>query len=404
MKVLLLHNRYQLAGGEDGVVKAEKLLLEANNHEVSLLEVSNQDITNAWDKVTTAVSAIYSYSAKEQVSKEIIRFRPDIVHVHNFFPLLSPSIYDACQQYGLPVVQTLHNYRLACPKAMPFRDGKVCEDCIGELIPWPSIVHGCYRNSRLQSSVVTAMLTWHRLRNTWQERVDAYIVFTEFQKEKMVQAGLPREKILVKPNFVFSPNFIAQSNQQDDYLLFVGRLSEEKGISILIDAYIEQNLRVPLKIVGDGPLRQRLQAKVHNSDYAHVIEFLGFQDKSVVLSLMQHANLLVFPSIWYEGFPLAIAEAFACGLPVLVPKLGGLTEIVEYGVNGLYFEAGNSHDLAEKIKWVTTRRDVILTLSKGALSSYKTKYSSEENYQQLIKIYQQLIDKKSATTLDNINF
>lgn len=404
MKVLLLHNRYQLAGGEDGVVKAEKLLLEANDHQVSLLEVSNQDITNAWDKVVTAVNAIYSYSAKEQVSKEIVHFRPDIVHIHNFFPLLSPSIYDACQQYGLPVVQTLHNYRLACPKAMPFRDGKVCEDCIGELIAWPSIVHGCYRNSRLQSSVVTAMLTWHRLRNTWQERVDAYIVFTKFQKEKMVQAGLPREKISVKPNFVFSPDFLAQTNQRDDYLLFVGRLSEEKGISILIDAYIEQDLRVPLKIVGDGPLRQKLQTKVHNSDYDHFIEFLGFQDKSVVLSLMQYANLLVFPSIWYEGFPLAIAEAFACGLPVLVPKLGGLTEIVEYGVNGLYFEAGNSRDLAEQIKWVTSHPEVRLTLSKGALCSYKTKYSSEENYQQLIKIYQQLLDKKSVKILDNINF
>ncbi|MBE9034022.1 glycosyltransferase family 4 protein [aff. Roholtiella sp. LEGE 12411] len=397
MKVLLLHNRYQFAGGEDGVVKAEKLLLEANEHHVSLLEVSNQDITNAWDKVATAVSAIYSYSAKEQVSREIIHFRPDIVHVHNFFPLLSPSIYDACHKHGVPVVQTLHNYRLACPKAMPFRNGKVCEDCIGELIPWPSIVYGCYRNSRVQSSVVTAMITWHRLRNTWQERVDAYIVFTEFQKEKMVQAGLPREKIYVKPNFIFSPDATAKVYQRDQYLLFVGRLSEEKGISILIDTYIQENLHIPLKIVGDGPLRQKLQTKVQNSGYYHVIEFLGFQDKQVVLSLMQHANLLVFPSIWYEGFPLTIAEAFACGLPVLVSKLGGLTEIVEDGVNGLYFEAGNSHDLAQQIKWASTHDEAMLSMSKGALDSYKNKYSSEDNYQQLINIYQQLILKKAAS-------
>ncbi len=337
MKVLLLHNRYQLAGGEDGVVQAEKSLLEVNGHQVSLLEVSNHDIKNSWDKAITAVSAIYSYSAKQQVSNEIVRFSPDIVHVHNFFPLLSPSIYDACRDHRLSVVQTLHNYRLACPKAIPFRDGKICEDCIGELVPWQGVVHACYRNSRIQSSLVAAMNTWHRLRGTWQERVDAYIVFTQFQKAKMVQAGLPIEKLYIKPNFVFAPTSLNQTDKLGDYLLFVGRLSEEKGVSVLIDAYLQNNLCIPLKIVGDGPLRKSLEQMVKNSSRKNIIEFLGYQDKHKVLSLMQNAQFLIFPSIWYEGFPLTIAEAFACSLPVIAPKLGSMGEIVEDEVTGCTF-------------------------------------------------------------------
>ncbi|AFY53079.1 glycosyltransferase [Rivularia sp. PCC 7116] len=394
MKILLLHNRYKLPGGEDGVVQVEKSLLEKNNHQVSLFEVTNDDIAGGWSKVSAAVSAVYSYSAKQQVSEEIIRFRPDVVHVHNFFPLLSPSVYDACQEHQLPVVQTLHNYRLACPKAIPFRDGKICEDCIGKSIPWDSIVHGCYRDSRLQSSVVTAMNTWHKLRGTWQERVDAYIALTNFQKEKMIQAGLPAEKIYIKPNFIFTPETSPNSKQRSDFLLFVGRLSEEKGVSVLIDAYINNNLSIPLKIVGDGPLRQMLEQKVENTSCKNVIEFLGFQKKPTVLKLMQSARCLVFPSVWYEGFPLTIAEAFACGLPVIAPKLGSMAEIVEDRVTGLHFESRNSADLAAKIEWTFKNHEAMEESSVNALKKYEEKYTPQANYEQLMAIYQQVMSQK----------
>ena len=396
MRVLLLHNRYQLAGGEDGVVQAEKSLLEVKGHQVSLLDVSNHNIKNSWDKAITAVSAIYSYSAKQKVKSEIARFSPDIVHVHNFFPLLSPSVYDACREHKVPVVQTLHNYRLACPKAIPFRDGKVCEDCIGELVPWQSVVHGCYRNSRVQSSVVAAMNTWHRAQGTWQERVDAYIVFTQFQKAKMVQAGLPIEKFHIKPNFVFTSNSLEERNKANNYFLFVGRLSEEKGVSILIDSYLENNISTPLKIVGEGPLRTKLEQKIQNSSVGNIIEFLGFQDKHKVLTLMHNAQSLIFPSIWYEGFPLTIAEAFSCGLPVIAPKLGSMAEIVEDGVNGLHFEPGNSIDMAAKIKFAISYPETIITMGKNARLSYENKYAPDANYQQLIAIYQEVINKKSV--------
>ncbi|OCQ98945.1 glycosyl transferase family 1 [Nostoc sp. MBR 210] len=391
MKLLILHNRYRLTGGEDKVVQIEKSLLEANGHDVILLEENNLNIVNVWDTLAAAGGAIYSLPSKQLVQAEIIRFSPDIVHVHNFFPLLSPAVYDACYAAGVPVIQTLHNYRLACPKAMPFRDGKICEDCIGTLIPWSSVVHSCYRNSHLQSSVVAAMTTWHRLTGTWQKKVNAYIVLTQFQKEKMIQAGLPSDKIYIKPNFVFQPNKLDSHIQRDNYLLFVGRLSEEKGVSILIDAYIKNHISTPLKIVGDGPLRQVLQKKVQTAGYANLVEFLGYQDKLVVMELMQRAKFLVFPSIWYEGFPLTIIEAFAASLPVIVSRLGSMAEIVEDHVSGLYFEAGNSEDLAAKIKWAISHPELMINYGDNARLTCEYKYSSEVNYQQLMSIYHKFI-------------
>ncbi|MBE9052597.1 glycosyltransferase family 4 protein [Nostocales cyanobacterium LEGE 11386] len=391
MKLLILHNRYRFAGGEDRVVQEEKNLLEANGHEVILLEENNHRIANIWDTTVASGKAIYSFAAKKQVKAAISRFCPEIVHVHNFFPLFSPSVYDACHSARVPVVQTLHNYRLACPKAMPFREGKICEDCIDTLIPWSAIVHGCYRNSRLQSSVVAAMTTYHRLRGTWHERVDAYIVFTQFQKEKMAQAGLPADKIHIKPNFIFHSDYSDKYGKRGSYLLFVGRLSEEKGVSILIDAYIQNDLSIPLKIVGDGPLYQVLQEKALHTGYGKLIEFLGFQDRETVFELMYDADFLVFPSIWYEGFPLTIIEAFACGLPVLAPKLGSMAEIVENGVNGLHFQAGDSVSLAAKIKWAIDNPNDIICMGKNARHTYESKYTPETNYLQLMDIYQQVI-------------
>ena len=392
MKVLLIHNRYQLAGGEDVVVQAEKALLEANDHQVALVEISNDQIVSVFDKANAAVRAIYSPASKQQVSAEIAHFCPDVVHVHNFFPLLSPSVYDACRDAGVPVVQTVHNYRLGCLNAILLRNGKVCEDCLGKRMPWPGIVHGCYRGSRAQSAATAAMLAVHWLRGTWQERVDAYIVLTNFQKEKMVQAGLPREKIYVKPNYISEPEQCGESKIFGDYALFVGRLSPEKSITTLIEAYKHNDLRIPLKIVGDGPLHESLQADVQAAGLESAIKFLGRQDKSAVLSLMHNARFLVFPSIWYETFGLTIVEAFACGLPVLASRLGSMAEIVEDGVTGLHFEAGNSADLADKMQWANEHPEEMISMGKNARRAYEAHYTPEINYQQLTAIYQQVID------------
>ena len=398
MKILLLHNRYQLVGGEDSVVQAEKALLETNGHKVTLLEISNDDIASVWQKANAAVSAIYSLPSKRLVSAEIAHFHPDLVHIHNFFPLLSPAVYDACQNAGVPVVQTLHNYRLGCPNAMLLRNGKVCEDCLGKMMPLPGILHSCYRSSRTQSAVVASMLAVHWLRGTWQERVDSYIVLTAFQKEKMVQAGLPREKIHVKPNYVLNPEAVSNVKMLGDYALFVGRLSQEKGVATLIEAYWQHDFPIPLKIVGDGPLREKLQADVQAAGLEGAISFLGRQDKLVVFSLMQNARFLIFPSIWYETFGLTMVEAFACGLPVLASRLGSMAEIVEDGVTGLHFEAGNSADLADKMQWANQHPEEMIDMGKNARRAYETRYTPEDNYQQLMTIYQNSVKSYSKNT------
>lgn len=206
MRILQLHNLYKIPGGEDVVVQAEKTLLENYGHEVVLLQADNHNITSFFSQTMTALNTVYSFSAKKRVQAEIAKFQPDIVHVHNFFPLWSPAVYDACQEARVPVLQTLHNYRLFCPGAFFYRDGKVCEDCLGKFFPWPGVVHRCYRGSRVGSAVLATMQAVHRARGTWKERVNLYIALTEFARHKFIEAGLPADKIVVKPNFLLSKN------------------------------------------------------------------------------------------------------------------------------------------------------------------------------------------------------
>jgi glycosyltransferase involved in cell wall biosynthesis len=396
MKILILHNRYKIIGGEEGVVKAEYALLENHGHSVTVLEVSNDRIVGIWGKLRTAIEGIYSLPSKQQVSDAIGQLEPDLVHVHNFFPLLSPSVYDACLEAEVPVVQTLHNYRLLCPKAMPFRNGQICEDCFDRVVPWSGVWHGCYRGSHIQSASVAAMLGVHHLQGTWHKRVDAYIALSDFQKQVFVRSGLPEERFFVKPNFVFAGE-LPQDSQRDRFALFVGRLSEEKGVEILIDAYLQHQLTIPLKIIGDGGLRKSLQEKA--AGLAHVT-FLGQQDATVVAQMMQRAQFLVFPSIWYEGFPLTIAEAYSCKLPVIASNLGTMSEIVLDGVTGMHFESGNSADLATKIQWAIDRPHILTMMGDSAYQIYQTYYTPEVNYHQLIQIYESTIDRIETRSLN----
>ncbi|WP_309741757.1 glycosyltransferase family 4 protein [Chamaesiphon sp. OTE_20_metabat_361] len=396
MKILILHNRYKIIGGEEGVVKAEYALLEQRGHKVTVLEANNDRIVGIWGKLSTAINGLYSLSAKHQVSDAIAQLEPDLVHVHNFFPLLSPSVYDACLDAEVPVVQTLHNYRLLCPKAMPFRNGQICEDCFDRVVPWSGVLHGCYRNSHIQSASVAAMLGLHHWQGTWHKRVDAYIALSDFQKQVFVRAGLPAERFFVKPNFVFGNEFPPDS-QRGDFALFVGRLSEEKGVEILLDAYLQHQLTIPLKIIGDGPLRATLAAKA--AGLAQVT-FLGQQDPTVVIQLMQRAQFLVFPSIWYEGFPLTIAEAYACKLPVIASRLGSMSEIVRDGVTGLHFESSNATDLASKIQWAIAHLQSMQKMGAAAYEIYQNCYTPQANYQQLLHIYQSAIDRAKMRSLN----
>lgn len=398
MKILQLHNRYQIIGGEEGVVHAEKALLESHGHQVHLLEVTNDNLVGVKAKLDAAIGAIYSQASKRQVFAKLRSFKPDLVHVHNFFPLLSPSVYDACQEAGIPVVQTLHNYRLICPKAMLFREGQVCEVCVGKSVAIAGIRSGCYRASRSQTAAVAAMLAYHQWRGTWRNRVTVYIALTEFQKQKLIAGGIPEHKIQVKCNFVEMPDLVPVP--REDYILFVGRLAEEKGVIDLIAAYREcQNFsqELPhLKIVGDGPLKSELMAQVKELGLTDRITFLGRQNKLQVLSLMQRSSLLVFPSIWYEGFPLTLAEAFACGLPAIVPNLGSMAEIVTPGVTGFHFITRDAKDLARVIQAAIADKVLLQKCSMQARTAYEDNYTAEINYNKLLQIYYQALGSKSA--------
>lgn len=396
MRVLVLHNRYQQAGGEDVVVQAEKSLLSSFGHEVELLEVHNDEISGPMGKTRAALGMLYSLDGKKRALEAIQRFRPAVVHVHNFFPLFSPSIYDACRASGLPVVQTLHNYRLACPNALLFREGRVCEDCLSQPLPWPGAFRGCYRGSRVQSTGVATMIVTHRLLRTWWKRVDAFIALTEFQKRKLMQAGLPGERMHVKPNFAFDPGMPEWRRESGAYALYVGRLSEEKGIEPLIRAYTQHGLQIPLKVLGTGPLLEPMRQSIEEAGLSEVVSFLGRREQAEVTALMQGARLLAFPSVCYEGFPMAIAEAFATGLPVLASELGAVPEILLNGEAGWLAPPGDSDAWAMAMQAAWNDLDDCRARGRIARRAYQEYYTPEANHEQLMQIYQAAIRRSDV--------
>jgi glycosyltransferase involved in cell wall biosynthesis len=335
-------------------------------------------------KAKVAINAVWSDGWYERFRKELEQARPDVVHIHNFFPLISPSIYYACRDAGVPVVQTLHNYRLLCPGAAFYRDGKVCEDCLhGSLLN--GVMHGCYRDSKAGTAVVARMLSVHRKRETWSNVVDRYIALTEFSRQKFVEGGIPADRIVVKPNFVLPDP--GPGTEKGDYALFVGRLVDLKGVPTMLKAWKLLQNPMPLMIAGDGPYRAQLEAELKNAGLS-TVQYRGRLSRPDTLAAMQRAKFLIFPSEWYEGFPVTIAEAFACATPVICSKLGSMQEIVADGVTGLHFEAGNAQSLAEKVRWACGNPGELAAMSAAARAEFEARYSAERNYGMLTEIYQ----------------
>jgi glycosyltransferase involved in cell wall biosynthesis len=389
MKILLVHNRYQIAGGEDTVVHAEKSLLESHGHEILLVEADNKQIDGAAGRFRAAMGAVHSLGGKRRVVSEVARFRPEVMHVHNFFPLFSPSVYSAAREAGVAVVQTLHNYRLVCPNALLFRDGHVCEECLGVAVPLPGVWHACYRGSRLATAPVAAMLAVHRALGTWTNMVDAYIALTEFSRQKLTEGGLPAEKMFVKSNFVHPVPTVG--NAKGGYALFAGRLSEEKGVSTLLAAWKQLAAEIPLKIVGDGPLAHMVKSATRES---HGIEWLGQVSREQVMELMQNASLLIFPSIVYETFGMSIVEAFAAGLPVVCSNIGAMSSLVRHRQTGLHFRAGDADDLVAQVRWARAQTAGLEEMRRAARGEFEANYTAERNYKMLIHIYESAIERK----------
>jgi glycosyltransferase involved in cell wall biosynthesis len=484
MKIIQVHNYYQQAGGEDAVVAAERVMLEKHGNIVVPFYKTNDEIGASSNKLLAigqllkaSVNTLWNPQTYREFRKLLQKERPDAVHCHNTFPLISPSIYWACAKEKVPVVQTLHNYRLLCLNAFLFRKaqavrgkplavsqekrskgyelkakGSICELCVSKKLKWPGIKYRCYRQSLAGSLVIALMLFVHKLIGTYTKKVTAYIALTEFQKQKMIEGGLPANKVWVKPNFIddreagsrqplaLSPsgsadaiNFprdseIAEKNLKANrqmliakidpslssapYALFVGRLSPEKGCDVLIRAWklfaqrsgvksqmseqgtqisdlrslISNNQKPQLLIVGDGPDREALEKLTSDLGPLTSVRFLGKQPKERVLALMRSAQFLVLPSLWYEGFPMTIVEAFSNGLPVVASNIGSMTSVIEHERNGLLFEAGSADDLAGvmmKLFFSLKDRD---RMSACVLSTSEKHYSETVNIEQLEKI------------------
>jgi glycosyltransferase involved in cell wall biosynthesis len=390
MKILAVHNRYQRPGGEDQVFVDETALLETRNHRVLRYEVHNDQVKQV-NRLTLAKDTVWNTSAYRELGALIRRERPHVVHFHNTLPLVSPAGYYAARAEGVPVIQTLHNYRLLCPVALFFRDGRVCEDCMGKAVPWPGVVHRCYRGSRTASGVIATMLTVHRALRTWTEMVDVYVALTEFARNKFIEGGLPAGKIVVKPNFVAPDPGRGQGG--GGYALFVGRLAPEKGTGTMLAAWDRLGTRIPLKIVGDGPLRdQVVEAAARQSN----VEWLGHRPVEDVQALMGKADMLIFPSQWYETFGRVAAEAFAAGTPVIAANIGAVAELVEHGRTGLKFRPGDPEDLVTQVEWALSHSTDLRSMREEVRAEFEAKYTAERNYRALMEIYEAVLERKKV--------
>ncbi len=389
LRVMMVHNAYREWGGEDGVVSAELALLRNRGHEVIELRRNNLE-TDAMSGTRLAVQTLWSGATHAQASELLRQHRPDVVHVHNTFALISPSLYWACAAQGVPVVQTLHNFRLACPQAMFLRDGKVCESCIGKT-PWPALVHACYRGSRTQTAVMFAMLGMHQVMGTFEKKITRYIALTQFSRAKFIAAGLPADRLVVKPNFVVAPapatsHSSEPSQRARNGLLHVGRLSPEKGTAVLAEAWRHCD-QLSLRVAGVGSAAQALSA-------LKGVSMLGQLSASEVRAEMGRACALVLPSIIFENFPLTLVEAYASGLPVIASRIGALAELVEDGVTGLLFNPGDAKDLADRMQWAASHPAEMALMGAHARTRYEQRYTPEINYLQLMAIYRSAIEEE----------
>ena len=390
MKVLQVHNFYQRPGGEDAVFRREGALLEAHGDTVIRFTRHNDDVAGM-GRGTLAAKTVWNRDVERELGALIERERPDVMHCHNTFPLVSPAVYGVARARGVAVVQTLHNYRLVCPKAELMRAGAPCEKCLGRTVAWPAVRHRCYRGSRAASAAVAGMLAFHRKRGTWTRDVDRYISMTRFAKDKFVSGGLPAGRIAVKPHFV--PGAPEPGRGEGGHVVFVGRLSPEKGVRVLLDAWDRLSGDARLHVLGDGPIRAEVEAAAARDGR---IRLLGHRPAAQVMDEIGRAALLVMPSVWYETFGLCIAEAFSKGTPVIASRLGAMAELIDHGRTGLLVEPGDAAALAAAITRALARPDRLAAMRGAARRRYETAFSEQANYPMLAQIYRDAMKRMES--------
>jgi glycosyltransferase involved in cell wall biosynthesis len=381
MRILIIHNYYQQPGGEDTVVAAESELLKANGHQVEVHYFSNKSIIG-WKKILYGFLGIYNPFSVETIEKKIKEFSPDIVHVHNVFYVASYGVVFAASKAGVPTVATLHNYRLICPSAYLYHKGAIYEKSVNSIFPFRAVKDRVWNDSFGQTTSVALISFVHKIMGTYRSRIDRYITFTPFSKNLFVRSslGICADRFSIKPNFAIDRGVV--SADREDFFLFVGRLSPEKGIRTLLE--ITSRHKAPFVIIGDGPLRSAVEEMALKRSN---IRFLGHQPKNEVFSYMSRCRALVFPSLWYEGMPMVLIEALSLGTPILASRLGNQQFMIRENVEGLLFSPGNQDELSDCISRVDGNQELRTRLSKNARVSYEINYTPEVNYRYLLQIY-----------------
>jgi glycosyltransferase involved in cell wall biosynthesis len=392
LRILFVHNFYQNRGGEDESTEQEIRLMEKKGHDVRLYSRKNEEIESysIFNKGKLIFEPTWSSRTFREISLLLQDYQPDIVHVQNFFPLISPSVFYACSENNIPAVFTLRNYRLLCPIGIFFRDGEICEECFVHSL-WRSIKYACYHKSRVQTSAVAIALKSHRFLHTWDRKVDLFIALSEFTRKKFISTGIPEDKIHVRPNFLETDPGMGDLHRE--YALYAGRLSREKGVYELVSEW--KNIpHIPLLVVGDGPLRKDIETFILENNIQNV-KLIGFIPLEQLLSVMKKALFLVMPTLWYETFGRTVIEAYATGTPVVASNIGVVASLVKDGITGTTFDPKEPMDLVKKINYAMEEPKRLRGWSREARSVYEQFYSSSSAYEGIMKIYRVVITNRS---------
>lgn len=389
-KILIVHNYYQIQGGEDTVVENESSMLKENGHEVIFYTRNNDEIKSRGmlGKIKLFFESIFSIKTYGEVEKIVKKEKIDIVHVHNTLPLISPSVYYAAFKAKVPVVQTIHNFRLICPAATLTREGMICEQCIQSGLG-PAIKCKCYRNSYLQTLSIVTMLKIHRILKTYQ-RINGYIALTEFNKKKLLSLVNDEKKIYVKPNFAkCTSNTEYEERKVENYFVFIGRLDRLKGIDLIIESWKDIK-QTELIVIGDGPLKKELAGYIKDNKINN-IKLLGFMKREEAFEILKKAKAIIMASQWYEGFPMTIVESFSLGVPVIAGDIGNLGSIITHNKDGFLFKYRSKEDLKEKIEMLINDNELNEKLNIGSYKTFIENYDDKINYKYLNNIYSKLI-------------
>jgi len=407
LKILLVHNYYRSSSpsGENLVFEEERNNLVRHGDKVHEIICSSDSIKKQffYGYFKVIFTVVWNQFSLNNAIKKIKSFRPDVIHAHNLFPLISPSLFYASSDNKKPIkIITLHNYRIFCAAGTLLRNKELCTLCLDKKSILPALAHSCYRNNLFFTLPLAFSIYIHRSINTWTNRVDGFIALTEFQKKMLIRGGLDKDKIHIKPNLISPLLLPLPWTARENKITFVGRLSEEKGVKVLLDAWINMGNEAPnLEIIGDGPLRVYLEQLTIKNNLTSKVFFLGLLNREEVSNKISTSNILIIPSICQEVFPLVILESFALGVPVIASRLDSLSDLVIENKTGIFFDLNDPLSLSKLIIELWMKKDFLKKLSENAFSLYTKKYSERKNYTQLMSIYNKII-KKNAFTKNKI--